>query len=735
MKRRDFLKVSCIAGGGMLLSLSCPVILAKSVTKEQVAMLTSVIQISEDDKVTIFVYKQEMGQGSTTGIAMIGAEELDANWQNVDIRILDFDKSIEGYEKDWGRFGTGGSTAIEGEWQLMRKAGATARTMLLMAAAARWRVPVSDCSTDNGFVINARSGDKLSYGQLAMDAASFDVPNISQFKNTTEHKIIGKPVPSLKTKKVVKGSLKYSIDEEVDGMLHASIVRSPVIGGQLLSFDASDAIAVDGIIDVFPLKPIKRNELFDKGVRGGIVLLGTSTWACIKARRLLRVKWDNGANGPRQCKEQFAEFDKLKDRTVKPRQHAGHADKGFERAKKVITAEYSNPYMAHGLMEPLTAIADFSNGRQLEVWAGSQDPLHVSKYLADVLNIDKKNIVFHTYHMGGGYGRRYFVDYVMEAALISKLVKKPVKLTWTREDEIQFGAYHPMRKDYYQCALDDDDNIDSLRLLSVSCHEWGGGEMSYLYGFNNLHVASHYYDDSILQCGSWRSVVMHQDTFSREVFIDEIAHTVGQDPLQYRLQQSKRPGPNDYYNSHSPKIIEQQESLKQLHVKVLQAAADLSGWTKPRHDTIGMGVAINAYHDKSFCAQVVEVELIGRAIQVNKVYVVADIGMVVNPNLVKGQIEGSILWGLTPALYGGVEAKNGAVRQSNFHDMPLTKMHESPEIIIQLVNFHDRGPSGAGEFAVPPVAPAISNAIFNLTGVRKRELKELTYINGERREN
>jgi len=259
--------------------------------------------------------------------------------------------------------------------------------------------------------------------------------------------------------------------------------------------------------------------------------------------------------------------------------------------------------------------------------------------------------------------------------------------------------------------------------------------MSYLYGFNNLHVASHYYDDSILQCGSWRSVVMHQDTFSREVFIDEIAHTVGQDPLQYRLQQSKRPGPNDYYNSHSPKIIEQQESLKQLHVKVLQAAADLSGWTKPRHDTIGMGVAINAYHDKSFCAQVVEVELIGRAIQVNKVYVVADIGMVVNPNLVKGQIEGSILWGLTPALYGGVEAKNGAVRQSNFHDMPLTKMHESPEIIIQLVNFHDRGPSGAGEFAVPPVAPAISNAIFNLTGVRKRELKELTYINGERREN
>jgi len=725
MRRRDFLRVSCMSAGGFVLSYSVPSLSTTSSPAKSAKNVGPLIEIGEDNSVTIYVFKQEMGQGTTTGVAMIAAEELDADWSTVNIKRMSFQSSIDGYENDWGRFDTGGSYAIESEWALMKTAGATARMMLLATAARKWSVPIAQCHTSSGVVTHTLSGKTFTYGELATEASQLAIPEQTQFKSVDDYRIIGQEHKALKNHDVINGSLTYGIDVRVDGMVHATIVRPPVTGGKLTRFDPKLALEVDGVLDIFPLAPVVRAQLFDKGVRGGVVIVAESTWACIKARRLLRVVWDDGANGDRQAEDLFTVFDSIQHVPDNVRQTGGNQLDGFKSSVLTVEGEYTNPFIAHGLMEPLNAIADLSDGKHLQIWAGTQSPQHSAKHLSEVLGIEKKNITVNPYPMGGGYGRRFFCDYLLEASFISKTVKKPVKLTWSREDEIQFGAYHPLRKDYYKAGLDAQGNIETLSLSSMTGSDWGGSEMSYLYGFKHLHVNSHYHKDSIVTCGSWRSVVMHQDTFSREVFMDEIAHTVKQDPIAYRIAQSKRSSPTNYTSSSNQNIVAALPALKGLQVKVLEAVRDLSAWHRKRSKNIGLGVAITAYHDRSFCAQVAEVEATDSGFRLNKVYVVADCGLIINPNLVRAQIEGGILWGLTPVVHGGVDVVNGAVVQSNFHDMPMLKLADIPEIEIELTNFDDRPPAGVGEFAVVPLAPAVSNAIFAQSGERKRQLKML----------
>ena len=722
MKRREFLKAGCLASGSFLLYMVAPKWSQASIQKPTDQLLGSLIRIDQDNQVTIYIYKQEMGQGASTGIAMIAAEELDADWKNVKVEFLDFDQTIKGYETDWGRFDTGGSYSIEAEWELMRTAGATARAMLLHAAALRWNEPISQCRAEKGYVTNLKSGEQFSYGELTSDASRLKIPEIKQFKPKAQRNIIGQSLTSLKSRQVVDGSLKYTLDRKIDGMVYAMIARPPVLGGKLNHYDANEAKTVRGVIDVFELAPLVRDELFDKGARGGIVIIANSTWACIKAKTLLKITWDDGVNAGRNCSDIFFELDKRNQVEAKVLFSAGNANKAIQTAHKIIEAEYTSPYLGHGLMEPLNSIADFSDGKHLEVWAGTQSPQHSATNLAPALNIEKKNIVIHPCPMGGGYGRRYFVDFVLEAALISRQVRKVIKLVWSREDEIQFGTYHPLRKDYFKAGLDANGNIESMSNTALSTHLWAGAEMPMTYGLKNYYANSHYYDSKLVNWGSWRAVVKHHDTFSREIFIDEIANSVKQDPLAYRIKQLERPSPNHFDKSINDKIVEAQPFLKRMQVRLLKEISTLSKWSSPRKVHIGLGVAITAFHDRSFCAQVVEVEVVEKSFRVNKVYVAADVGIVVNPNLVKAQIESSVLWALTPVLYGGVQVENGKIKQSNFHDMPLATAHDAPEIIIKLYDFEDRPPCGVGEFAVTPLAPAISNAIFDATGERKRRL-------------
>lgn len=724
MKRRDFLKASALTTGGLLLSLNLPAAQIKK-SSAPANMVGPLIQIDTNGDVTIFIYKQEMGQGAATGIAMIAAEELDADWSSTHIKLLSYDKNIENYQSDWGRFDTGGSYSIESEWSLMRSAGASARAMLIACAAASWHTNTSNCRTEKGFVIHTPTGKKRSYGELAQAAANIPVPEIKQFKPQNQYQIIGKPHSSLKTINIVQGILKYSLDIKVPGMLVATIIRPPVLGGKIKRYNAEEALKLPGIVAIYPMQELTAKEVFNKGIRGGLVIVGQSTWDCLSARNKIEIEWDHGVLQTKNCRDLYAQLDAFLNPNTTPSQTAGISEQPITQSHKHVSAEYTSPFIGHGLMEPLNAIADFSDGKHLEIWTGTQSPQHSTRHLSIILGIEKDTIVVHPCFMGGGYGRRFFCDFLLEASFISKEVKRPIQLIWTREDEIQFGHYHPLRKDYYQCGLDNDGNIETLTLNVVTTHEWGGGEMPYGYGLKNLKVTSQHYADSIVPWGSWRGVVPHLDSFSREIFIDELAHAAGKDPIAYRISQLNRPSPDNYFSQHNKEVKDALPFIKDMQIKLLEAVAKLSNWHTPRAANVGLGVAISAYHDRSFCAQVVEVELVGEEYILKKVYTAADVGLVINPNLVRGQIESGIIWGLTPVIHGGVTVNNGRITQSNFHDMPLVKMHETPEMITELFCFEERSPAGAGEFAVTTIAPAISNAIFALSGIRKRHLHML----------
>lgn len=725
MNRRQFLKASATASGGLLLSAHLPA-LAGVNAQGDASQINDVIEIASDGNISVYVVKQEMGHGIATGLAMIVAEELDANWSDVQVKFQTFDSNFKDFQDEFGRFDTGGSNSVDTEWNNMRTAGATAKAMLVKAAAKSWGISESDCRAKAGKIVNQNTNEELGYGKLAAIAATLQVPEVTTYKATKDYSIVGEPLPALKNRKVVEGTLEYGIDATVQGMIHAMVVRPPHWGGSIANFDASAARNVKGVIDVITLPEMPRDWVLDRGTRGGIAILGKSTWACMKARKELEVQWQDGPHARANSNELYAEYDKFKGERAWTSFEAGDVEQGYAQADKVIERSYTSPYIAHALMEPLNAIADFVDGKHLHIYAGTQSPGHSAHNLAKALKIEKKDITITPYHMGGGYGRRYFCDFMLEAALISQAAKLPVKLTWTREDEIQVGAYHPMRKDFMKCGVDKEGNIEAFELSAVSAHEWAGGEMSLDYGYKNIKLGSKRFENSPVVCGSWRAVVAHIEIFMREVFIDEVANEVGQDPLAYRLRQLQRPVPDTHTHYHKPELLKELAMRRRIYTKLMKEAAAMAGWTpdgsNKRGKNRGLGVAFTTYHAKSFAAQVADVEVIDGQIKVHNIYCAADCGLVINPNLVEAQIESSILWGLTPVLYGGVDIVNGNIKQSNFHDMPLARMKDCPNMQIKLFNEEDRMPCGVGEFAVVPVAPAISNAIYAGTGVRHRHL-------------
>ena len=696
---------------------------AKTVSDGTEVLLHHCIRLDATGRVFIRVYKQEMGQGVATGVAMIAAEEMDADWNNVEIEMVDFDKEVPGIADEYGRFDTGGSFSIEAEWDPMRRAGATVRELLRRAAAKHWNIPVDQIVTDAGEVINNRNGERLGYGKLAAAASQQEIPEVNVFKDPSRYRIVGKPLPSKKTTKVSDGSLVYSIDAKIPGMVYAAIARPPVTGGKLKSYNDDEARVVLGVSDVFALAPIEQEEMFSKGIRGGVVVVADSTWACLHAKELLKIEWEDGPNANRSSQGLFDELDAVRGEESSIRYAAGDVDAGFAESRQIVEAAYESPYLGHGLMEPLNATAHYKDNGDIEIWAGTQSPQYTSTHLSRLLGIDKARFSLHPYPMGGGYGRRYFTDFILESVMVSKQLGRPVKLVWSREDEIRFGAYHPLRKDFFRAGLDEDGNIHALELNAMTTHEWGGGEVPFHWGYKHLRTTSRFYDRKLLQWGSWRSVVSHHDTFSRELFIDELAHAAGKNPMDYRLSQLKTlQTPENQPDSYWANALKNIGVVRRILPKLYVSLRELSGWDRPRESGVGLGVAAVIYHERSFCAQVAEVEVKAGKVRVRKVYCVADCGLAVNPNLVKGQLESAILWGLNPVLHGGVTAENGRVMQSNYDDMPLVTMNESPDIVIRLHNFEDRGPQGVGEFGVPPVAPAVLNAVFAATGKRIRTL-------------
>ena len=724
--RRSFLKTSlktgAFAGTSLLLGFELPRSVAADgpVTFEPNAY----ISITPDNIVRLWITRSEMGQGVRTTLPMMLAEELSADWSQIE-----YVQAMPGGRFKGIRLRTSGSGSTVGTYDALRKAGATAREMLIAAAAERWRVDASSCRADQGSVVHLGTGRKLSYGNLVAAAARQRVPDNPPLTNPKDFRIIGKPLKRIDGHGIVTGQAVYGIDVHVPGMLYAVMARCPYVGGKVASFDATKSLSVPGVRHVVRIK---------SGLATGVAVVADYTWAAMKGRDALKVEWDPGPN---------ANFDsdrfltQMQDQLAQPEGYFvrddGDARKALGSAAKKLEATYEFPFQAHAPLETMNCVANVRKD-SCEIWAPTQCPEVVLSETAKMLALSEDSVKVHITLLGGGFGRRLIADYAHEAVEVSRAVGKPVQMLWTRSDDMRCGFFHPCDVEHIAGGLDlggrpiawVQRSIGSD--LSVSHYPseeqkknprgyfndglpWGSFDNP--YNFPDLK-ADFIPLNSPVPTGPWRAVFYPPPVFARESFMDEMAHAAGQDPLEFRLHLLE-PG-------NVLKVGDAVIDRSRL-IRVLQVAAEKSEWKRPLAQTgdrlWGRGVACNVYSEDCFIAQVAEVSVARQAhdIRVHRIVCAVDCGIAVNPLGLEGQAESGITWGLSATLHGRIDFKNGAAVQENFQDFEVIRMDEAPEIETHIV-VTDHPPGGFGETAVPPVAPAVANAIFSATGKRIRSL-------------
>lgn len=597
------------------------------------------VQIDNTDQTIITVSRTEMGQGVRTALAMILAEELEADWSSIQVKTAPADTK-------YGRQLTGGSQSIEQLFMPLRRAGALAREMLLAAAAQIWQVEAGQCSAENGAVSHAESGRQLTYGELVETAATLPTPKSSdiRLKEPKDFRLIGTPKGQIDESHYVDGSAAYGLDVRLPDMRFAVIARPPVISGLVESFDATAALDIPGVQDVLELN-------------GSVAVVAGNTWAAMEGRRALAITWNDGrlaessSEATRQRQVELAQND------------LAHVD------ADQLTAVYEMPYLAHAAMEPLNCTADV-RADSCTVWVPTQNPQDAQNRAVAITRLPRDAVTVNVTLMGGGFGRRLEVDYVDEAVLLSMAINAPVQVVWTREDDMQHDYYHP--------------------LTVIGCRE--------LPDRPDPASIRTYPSSAIVHTGNWRSVTNIADAFGHECFVDEVAAARGRDPYEFR-----------------------REMLPQREKAVLDLAADKAGWGAPLPQNWGRGIAFHSTWGLTHVAQVVELSVAdGGAIHVQRVVCAVDCGIVVNPDMVAAQMEGGIVFGLS-ALNGQILVENGRVQQSNFHDYPILRLDEMPQIEVYIVP-SDEMPQGVGEMSTPPLLPAVANAIFAATGQRIRQL-------------
>jgi isoquinoline 1-oxidoreductase subunit beta len=664
--------------------------------------LNAFIGIGPDEIVTILVNKSEMGQGVYTSLPMLVAEELECEWSKIRV-----ESAPVGAAYNHTAFGiqmTGGSTSVSSEWDRLRKFGAAAREMLISAAAATWDVDKASCRAENGKVIH-RSGKTLTYGQLAAKAAALPVPQEVPLKDPSSFKIIGKPMPRLDTPEKVVGKAVFGLDAKIPGMLTAVVARSPVFGGKVKSFDAAKAKAVPGVKEVVQ-------------VESGVAVLAADFWAANLGRRALEVVWDEGPLAGLSTAGMREDYARMSRTPGALARKEGDGEAALARAAQKIEAEYEVPYLAHAMMEPLNCVVDLRD-HGCEIWTGTQFQTVDQGAAARAAGLKPEEVKIHTLLLGGGFGRRAnpHADFVVEAVRVAQAAGKPVKVVWTREDDIKGGYYRPMWYDRIQAGLDAGKNLVAWRhtvvgqsIVKGSPFEKGltrdgiditsvEGAEDLPYEIPNLFVDLH---SPVFQVPVqwWRSVGHSHTGFVVESFMDEMAHAAGKDPFEFRRSLLAR----------HPR-----------HKGVLKLAAQKAGWGKPLPPDRARGIALHESFG-SFVAQVAEVSVnpAGK-VRVHRVVCAVDCGRFVNPDTIAAQMEGGIVYGLSAALYGAITFKNGRVEQRNFNDYPVLRMNEMPEVEVHIMPSQEE-PSGIGEPGVPPIAAAVGNAVFALTGKRIRRL-------------
>jgi len=692
------------------------------------------VGLNPDGSVIIVAHRAEMGTGIRTTLPMIVADELGADWQRVRV------EQAIGNEKAFGSQDTDGSCSIRDFYDIMRNAGATARLMLERAAASQWNVAASECKTENHEVVHASSGRKIGFADLVIAASQQPLPAATDvtLKPESEFRYIGKGIPIVDQKNILTGKSIYGFDVHVPGMVYASVERPPVLGGKLRSYDDAETKKVAGVLQTLTIEEAKPPYGFQ--ALGGVAVIAENTWAAAKGRRKLKVDWDSGPNAIFESGEYKKAMIATAGTPQRVARNSGDVNAAMASAAKVVEATYYTPLLAHTPMEPPAAVAEFKDGK-VEVWAATQNPDGVQQTVAHAVGIKPEDVTCHVTLLGGGFGRKSKPDYVAEAAILSKKLGKPVKISWTREEDVRFDYYHACSAMYFKAGLEPGGKPAAWLQRSVyppigflfdANETYGTGELGMGFLDVPFDIANFQAENGPSQAhvriGWLRSVANIYHAFGVQSFIDECAHAAGQDPIAYSLAALGEPRILDFKNQHF-KFDNYGKSTKDFPFdtgklrNVIEAVAEQSGWANRKS---GNGRAWGFAAHRSFLTYVatvveVEVDKSGK-VHIPNVYMAVDCGKVIHPDRVMAQFEGAAVFGTSIALLGEITAADGRIKQGNFNDYRVARMNESPTKTHVRLLENGGLPTGVGEPGVPPMAPAICNAIFAATGKRIRDL-------------
>ncbi|MCL7945245.1 xanthine dehydrogenase family protein molybdopterin-binding subunit [Marinobacter sp. ATCH36] len=726
MNRRDFLKVTAGTSGGLVISLSLPGCAGIQTGYDEKSgdwKPDAWLELTADDQVYFTLARVEMGQGTYTGLTTLIAEELEVAPAGIKPR---FAPVASEYRNPLYKLQlTGGSISVATSWQPLRVAGASARIMLINAAASVWEVSPGDCRAAEGRVMHPNGNDSLSYGRLVELAAKQKVPDEPALKPRSEWKYIGKNRGRLDAEAKSTGAPIYGIDVELEGMVFAVVTRPPRYGARVRSFDDSEARKLPGVLDVFQIER-------------GVAVVADKYWRARKAQDAVTIEWDNSEALSVSNDQVFDSYHQAADEDPgESERREGDYNDAVERAERLVEASYEQPYLAHATLEPMNATAWYRDSG-IEVWAPTQAPDLGRIAAARVTDLSPDNVTIHTTFLGGGFGRRLTNDYIEEASAVAFRMRKPVKLIWSREEDTRHDLYRPAMLHRMQASVSGDtvtgwhhqivgpqildwyvrnaapaqypwapkflyNTLGRVGLMAEGIatpkdHSAIEGAIEYPYRVPNLDIR-HTHTDPGVPVSWWRSVGFSHNGFAVETFMDELASELGQDPYRFRRS----------LIDHEPR-----------HLQVLDRAIALSQWGKPVAEGRARGLALYRSFG-TYVAQVVEASVEAGEIRVHKVACAVDCGQVVNPDIVRDQIEGGVIFGLTAALYGDITFEEGQVKQSNFHDYPLMRHDQRPEVMVDIVD-SEEAPTGVGEPGVPPVIPALGNALFALSGKRQRKL-------------
>jgi isoquinoline 1-oxidoreductase subunit beta len=688
LNRRGFLKAGAATAGGLLIAFRLPESSKLEAAPAAGAKLNAFIHIGSDEIVTFEIHKSEMGQGVMTSLSQLLAEELDCDWKQVRTEFAPVNPAYGPLQ------GTFGSMSIRTTWDPVRKAGASARDMLLDAAAQKWGVAKSQLRTENGFVVNTASSARLSYGSLADAAGKLPAPAKVALKDPKDFHLIGTSPKRLDTHLKVNGTAGFGLDARLPGMVYAVLARCPVFGGKVASFDDSKTKAVPGVLQVVQISR-------------GVAVVADNTWSAMEGRRALTLQFDEGKNADLNSAGIRELFVNLASKPGAVARNDGDAAAALASGAKKLEAVYEAPYLSHAPMEPMNCTADV-RADSCEVWVGTQIQTAAMGTTAKITGLAPDKIQIHTMYLGGGFGRRGGDDFVGEAVEISKAIGKPVKLTWSREDDMQHDLYRPASYAKFAAALDKDGWPVAWN-TRVVCPSFGGlrngvdrtsveGIIDLEYAIPNFHVDYHPPDVDI-PTTYWRSVGFSQNTFFSESFLDELAAASGKDPLEFRRRLLAK----------SPRLL-----------GVLELAAEKAGWGKPLPAGHARGIAV-VNNIGSYNAQVAEVSVEQGKLRVHHVVCAVDCGHVINPAGVEQQIQSGIVYGLSAAMKGAITIEHGRVVQGNFNHYDVLRIDEMPVVEVHIVP-SQAAPGGIGEASTPTIIPAVANAIFAATGKRLRKL-------------